>query len=197
MRLYWAPKTRSLTALWVLEESGIPYERELVDIREPERSPRFLEINPMGKVPSLEDGAARLAEQAAICAYVAERVGGDALAPAAGEPLRGRYFHWLFFAATCIEAAFAERFSGMKLPTTQAGWGDAAKVFRVIDQLVAAGPWVLGEKFSAADVMIGSGLNFGVLFKAIEPTPAVEAYLARCRARPAFKRAMAIDEAGV
>ncbi len=197
MKLYWAPKTRSLRALWMLEEAGLPYELERVDIQSPDRSERFLAVNPMGKVPALEDGEARLAESAAICAYVAEKAGNAGLAPALGDPLRGRYFHWLFFAPGCIEPAFAEKFAGMKLSSFQAGWGDFDKVFRVLDNLLAHGPWVLGENFSAADVMIGTDLLFGVeMFKAVEPTPAFAAYLARCKARPALQRALAIDEAG-
>ena len=198
MRLYWAPKTRSLRALWMLEEAGLPYERERIEIQAPERSARFLAVNPMGKVPALEDGEARLAESAAICAYVAEKASDAGLAPALGDPMRGRYFHWLFFAPACIEPAFAEKFTGMKMPTTAAGWGDFDKVFRVLDKVLSAGPWVLGERFSAADVMIGTDLMFGVeRFKIVDITPAFTAYLDRCKARPALQRAQAIDEAGV
>ena len=86
----------------------------------------------------------------------------------------------------------------MKMPPGQAGWGDAAKVFRVLDQLVSAGPWVLGDRFSAADVMIGTDLLYGVeMFKIVEPKPSFAAYIERCKARPALQRALAIDEAGV
>lgn len=197
MKLYWAPKTRSLRALWMLEEAGLRYELERIDIQVPERSERFLAVNPMGKVPALEDGEARLAESAAICAYVAEKASGAGLAPVFGDPLRGRYFHWLFFAPGCIEPAFAEKFSGMKLPTSAAGWGDFDKVFRVLDKALSVGPWILGETFSAADVMIGTDLIFGVeRFKLVEPTPTFLSYLDRCKARPALQRALAIDEAG-
>lgn len=197
MKLYWAPKTRSLRALWMLEEAGLPYELERIDIHSPERHERFLAVNPMGKVPALEDGEARLAELAAICAYVAEKAIKAGLAPALGNPLRGRYFHWLFFAPGCIEPAFAEKIAGLKLPSSQAGWGDFEKVFRVLDNLLAHGPWVLGENFSAADVMIGTDLLFGVeMFKLVEPTTAFTAYLDRCKARPALQRALAIDAAG-
>lgn len=197
MKLYWAPKTRSLRALWMLEEAGLPYELERIDIHAPERSARFLAVNPMGKVPALEDGEARLAESAAICAYVAEKAAGAGLAPTLGDPLRGRYFHWLFFAPGCIEPAFAEKFTGMKLASSAAGWGDFDKVFRVLDKVLATGPWILGERFSAADVMIGTDLMFGVeRFGLVPTTPAFAAYLARCKARPALQRALAIDEAG-
>ena len=104
MKLYWAPGTRSLRTLWMLEEAGAPYERVLVDLRNGgQNDPAFRRINPMGKVPAFEDGAAQLAESAAICAYIAERCPEAGLAPQIGDPLRGRYFHWLFFAPGCIE----------------------------------------------------------------------------------------------
>src|SRR5438105_12576428 len=100
MKLYWAPKTRSLRALWVLEEAGVTYERALVDIRGGgQNDPEFRAVNPMAKVPALADGEARLAESAAICAYVAERYPQARLAPEIGAPARGRYLHWLFFAS--------------------------------------------------------------------------------------------------
>src|SRR6516225_6145346 len=99
MKLYWAPQSRAFRALWMLEEAGCPYERVLVDIRKGEQSaPAFRAVNPMMKVPALTDGAAAVAESAAICAYVAERVPEARLAPPLGDPGRGRYLHWLFFA---------------------------------------------------------------------------------------------------
>ena len=100
MKLYWAPQTRAFRAVWMLEEAGRPYERVLIDIRNGAQStPAFQVVNPMMKVPALADGAAMVAESAAICAYVAERVPEANLAPPPGDPSRGRYLHWLFFAA--------------------------------------------------------------------------------------------------
>ena len=195
MKLYWAPGTRSLRTLWMLEEAGVPYERILVDIRNGgQNDPAFRRINPMGKVPAFEDGAAQLAESAAICAYIAERCPEAGLAPPAGDPLRGRYFHWLFFAPACIEPAFAQKFAKFDMPTTAAGWGDFDRVINTLESVLSQGPWILGERFSAADVMIGSDLLFGVeRFKIVEPRPVFAAYLARCHARPALQRALAID----
>jgi glutathione S-transferase len=195
MKLYWAPQSRSIRALWMLEEAGLPYERVLVDIRKGEqRDPAFLRINPMGKVPALEDGEAKLAESGAICAYVADRHPEAGLAPPVGDPLRGRYLHWLFFAAGCIEPAFLQKMRGLEIPSVQAGWGDAGRVIDVLDQALDPGPWLLGERFSAADVMIGTDLHFGVeILGLIEPRPAFTSYLARCAARPALQHARAID----
>jgi glutathione S-transferase len=199
MKLYWSPQSRAGRALWMMEEAGAPYERVLVDIRSgAQNSPAFHKINPMEKVPALTDGDAAVAESAAICAYVAERVPEAGLAPPIGDPMRGRYLHWLFFASGCIEAAFTEKFTKASLPSTSmAGWGSFDRVIGVIEEAVAQGPWLLGERFSAADVMVGSDVNFGInVFKLVEPRPALTAYVARCTARPAFQRAQAIDAAG-
>ena len=197
MKLYWAPRTRSLRGLWILEEAGRPYERELIDIRSGKQStPEYHRINPMEKVPALSDSEAMVAESAAICAYVAERVPEAGLAPPVGDPLRGRYLQWLFFAAN-IEAAFTQKFAKVEIPSSQACWGDFDRVFGVIDEAVTKGPWILGERFSGADVMIGGDLHFGIhVLKIVEPRPASAAYVARCIERPAFKRAQAINEAG-
>lgn len=199
MKLYWAPQSRAFRALWMMEEAGCPYERVHVDIRKgAQNAPAFRAINPMMKVPALTDGEAAVAESAAICAYVAERCPEADLAPPLGSPKRGRYLHWLFFAAGCIEAAYTEKFTGAKLPnTSQAGWSSFERVVDVLDAAVQPGPWLLGEQFTAADVMIGADLNYGInVFKIVEPRPALAAYVARCTGRPAFQRAQAIDAAG-
>jgi len=200
MKLYWCPQTRSLRALWMMEEAGRPYERVLVDIRKGgQDTPEFRAINPMGKVPALTDGAARLAESAAICAYVAERCPEAGLAPALGDPARGRYLHWLFFAGGCIEPAYTQKFTGLTLPggAVSAGWGSFERVADVLEAAVESGPWLLGERFSAADVMVGNDLYYGLhLLKIIPPRPAFLAYTARCAERSAWKRAQAIEAAG-
>jgi len=191
MKLYWAPRSRSFTALWLMEETGKPYERVLTDITSGgQRTPEYLAINPMGKVPALQDGAATLAEAAAICAYVAERCPEAQLAPALGDPLRAKYLYWLFFAPGCIEPAMVQVATKIEMNSVAAGWGDAQRVYDVLDKALEKGPWILGEKFSAADVAIGSALNFSVrLFKMVPSRPSFDAYLARCMARPAFQRA--------
>jgi len=197
MKLYWIPKTRSFRAVWMLEEAGLPYERVRMDMGNL-ATPEFRAINPMMKVPALEDGDARLAESAAICAYVADKAVDAGLAPALGDPARGRYLHWLFFSSNCMEAAFTEKMAKVDLPTTAAGWGSFDRVMDVLEGAIMPGPWALGERFSAVDVMFGTDLGFGMgLLKVIEPRPAFTAYLERCHARPAFQRALAIEAAGV
>src|SRR4051812_29464091 len=135
MKLYWSPRSRSFSAIWLLEETGKPYERVLVDIDTgAQKSPEFLAVNPMGKVPALKDGEATVAEQGAICAYVADRFPDAGLAPAPGDPLRAKYLHWLFFVPGCIEPAIVQLFTKLEIPSRTAGWGDATQVFDVLDQ---------------------------------------------------------------
>jgi len=197
MKLYWSPRTRAFRAVWMLEESGLPYVRVRMDMNAL-ATPEFRAINPMMKVPALEDGDARLAESAAICAYVADKAVDAGLAPALGDPARGRYLHWLFFSSGCVEAAFTEKMAKVDLPTTAAGWGSFDRVMDVLEQAITPGPWALGDTFSAVDVMFGTDLGFGMgILKVIEPRPAFTAYLDRCHARPAFQRAVAIEAAGV
>jgi glutathione S-transferase len=191
MKLYWSPRSRSFTALWLMEETGQPYERVLTDITTgAQRAPEYLAINPMGKVPALQDGAATLAEAAAICAYVAERCPDAKLAPPVGDPARAKYLYWLFYGPSCIEPAIVQLATKIEMNPVAAGWGDAQRVIDVLDAALQKGPWLIGESFSAADIVIGSGLNFGMrLFKMIPARPSFEAYVARCMARPAFQRA--------
>jgi glutathione S-transferase len=191
MKLYWAPRSRSFTALWLMEETGQPYERVLTDITSGgQKTPEYLAVNPMGKVPALQDGSATMAEAAAICAYVAERYPEAKLAPAPGDPLRAKYLYWLFFAPSCIEPAMVQVATKIEMSSVAAGWGDAQRVFDVLDRALEKGPWILGENFSAADIAIGAALNFAVrLFKMVPSRPSFDAYIARCTARPAFQRA--------
>src|SRR6202167_1900640 len=163
MKLYWSLRSRSFSALWLMEETGQPYERVLTDISKgAQKAPEYLAINPMGKVPALQDGDATLAEAAAICAYVAERYPEAKLAPLPGDPLRAKYLYWLFFAPSCIEPAMVQIATKIEMNPTSAGWGDAQRVFDVLDAALTKGPWILGENFSAADIASGSGLNFAV-----------------------------------
>jgi glutathione S-transferase len=189
MKLYWSPRTRSFSALWLMEETGQAYERVLVDISKgAQKRPEYLAINPMGKVPALQDGEATLAEAAAICAYVAERHPEAKLAPPPGDPLRAKYLYWLFFGPGCIEPAMVQVATKVEMNPVAAGWGDAQRVFDVLDVALAKGPWILGESFSAADIGIGSGLNFAVrLFKMVPARASFDRCLRRAAGIPARK----------
>ena len=197
MQLYWCPRTRSATALWLMEETGKPYERVLIDISTgAQKQADYLAINPMGKVPALRDGEVTLAENAAICAYVAERYPDAKLSPPPGDPLRAKFLYWLFFLPGCIEPAMVQLSTKFEINPVAAGWGEAQRPFDVLDAALSKGPWLLGENFSAADVAMGSMLNFAVrMFKIVPQRPSFDAYIDRCVARPAFQRAQKIAAA--
>ncbi|HET6379112.1 MAG TPA: glutathione S-transferase N-terminal domain-containing protein, partial [Methylocella sp.] len=125
MKLYWAPRTRSLRALWILEEAGEPYEGIRLNLSTGEqKTAAFRAINPMAKVPALTDGLVSVSESGAICAYVAEAVPKAGLAPPLGDPSRGRYLQWLFFSPGCIEQAFLAKHAQISVRPEAAGFGD-------------------------------------------------------------------------
>ena len=194
MKLYWSPRSRSFSGLWLMEETGQPYERVLTDISTgAQKTPEFLAVNPMGKVPALKDGDVSIAEASAICAYVAERYPDAKLAPPVGDPRRAKYLQWLFFSPGCIEPAIIQIFTKIDVPTSTAAWGSATQVFDVLDAALEKGPYLLGDTFSAADIMIGSGLNFAVrMFKMVPTRPSFDRYIDACSARPAFQHAEVI-----
>lgn len=195
MKLYWCPKTRAIRALWMLEELGVPFERVFIDIRDPSAKARadFRAVSPMGKVPALEDGATHLSDSGAICAYLADQYPKAGLAPAIGSAGRGEYLQWLMFTNSVIEPAMAEKFSNTPVSSSAHGWGSFPQMFEVLKAGLATGPWILGERFSAADVLLGTSCTFMRQFKILDGEPALSAYADRCAARPAFQRAAALD----
>ncbi len=126
MKLFWCPRTRAARALWMLEESGAPYERVLVDIRDPDREddPDFLAASPMGKVPALADGDVRMSDSAAICLYVADKYRENNLSPSIDDPDRGRFLYWMIFTPGVIEPSMSDKFRGLETNRFQSGWGD-------------------------------------------------------------------------
>ena len=191
MKLYWSPRSRSFTTLWLMEETGEPYERVLTDISTgANKTPYYLAINPMGKVPALADGDAVMAESAAICTYVADRYPQAKLAPPIGDPRRAKYLQWMFFAPSCIEPAILQAYLKLEIPAVSAAWGSTTQTFDVLDQALEKGPWLLGDDFSAADVAIGAGINYAIrMFKMVPTRPNFDRYLDACAARPAFQTA--------
>lgn len=198
MKLFWCPQTRSARALWMMEEAGVPYERIKIDIRDRSapRDPEFALASPMGKVPALADGEARFADSAAICMYVADKYRQAKLAPAIDDPKRGAYLWWMTFTPGVIEPAMAEKFTGGKPDRFRSGWGDFELMIETIEKGLGDGPWLLGADFSAADVMVGSSVYFMKQFGMLPDKPALNAYVERCLARPAYRRALEIDSRG-
>lgn len=197
MKLYWAPQTRSTRAIWMLEEAGADYELELVELRKSPRedSAEFLRASPMGKVPALADGDVMMAESAAICLYIADRYAAGTLAPAVDDPQRGSFLYWMMYTPAVVEPAMTEKVSKVEPNRGRNGWGDFDLMIRTFEQGLDGKEWILGDRFTAADVMLGSSAVFLRLFGMLPDSKSLEAYADRCLARPAYQKAMAVNEA--
>jgi glutathione S-transferase len=197
LTLYHAAPSRSSTTLWMLEEVGQPYGIHLLSIKKGDnREHPYLDINPMGKVPALKHGDAIITEVAAICCYLADAFPEAGLNVPLGDPRRGPYLKWLFFAPGVIEPAIMDRaFPRVAAPPRAAlGYGDFDTAIDVLAKAVTPGPFLMGEKFTAADVVIGSQLRWATIFKLIPERKEFTDYVARFAGRPAVKRAQAKDE---
>lgn len=192
--VYYAPRTRAMTALWLLEELGLEYQLESFDVHSGrQRQPDYLALNPMGKVPLVVDQGVPVAELDAIAIYLCDRFPKAGLAPAFDDPDRAAYLRWIFFASAIIEPCFAEVLFGWDLPSGSVAWGSFERMMAALHTGLAGGPFLLGDAFSAADLVVGAALRFGLMFGAITDAPEVEAYVQRCHARPAFERATQIE----
>jgi len=198
MRLWWCPATRAVRVLWMIEELGIPCERVRIDIRDEaaKAAPAFRRASPMGKVPAIEEGETRLWDSGAICAWLADRHPEAGLAPAINAPDRGAWLQWLMFNNSVIEPAMLEKFvpDAPRNPSAF-GWGSFDAMIAVLRDGIGQGPWILGERFSAADVMLGSAVVAMRRFNILPAEPVLHAYADRCLARPAHQRALAADQA--
>jgi glutathione S-transferase len=197
LTLYHAAPSRSSIVRWMLEEVGEPYEIQLLSLSKGEnRAPDYLAVNPMGKVPALRHGDAVITEAAAICAYLADEFPRAKLSVPIGDSRRGPYLKWLFFGPSCIEPAMMDRAFPRKEEARRAalGYGDFDTVIKVLTDAVARGAYITGEQFTAADVVIGSTLRFGMLFKLLPEQPEFTAYTGRLAQRPALQRAEAKDK---
>jgi glutathione S-transferase len=197
LTLYHAAPSRSSIVHWMLEEIGEPYDLNLLNLKNGDnRKPDYLKINPMGKVPALRHGNMIMTEVAAICTYLADVFPQAGLNVPAGDPRRGPYLQWLFFSPSCAEFAMMDKMFPRKeaAPRNALGYGDYDTTFNVLADAVRGGPWILGDQFTAADVVIGSLLRWGMMFKGVPERPEFVAYAGRCAERPALKRATAKDE---
>jgi glutathione S-transferase len=189
--LYFAPASRSFTPHWLLEELRVPYQAQLVDIRKrAQKSPSYLQINPMGKVPALTDGDLVVSENPAICIYLADRYSCGELAPKMDDPARGPYLRWMIFSTAVFEPAVYLAEPPDPVAASGRGWGDRVTVLRVLDQALATNSFLLGERFTAADIMLGSLLSISLFNGRIpEASRALIEYDKRLASRPAFRRA--------
>jgi glutathione S-transferase len=197
LTLYHAAPSRSSITRWMLEETGEPYDIHLLSMSKGDnRTPEYLAVNPMGKVPALKHGDTVITEVAAICAYLADEFPRAKLSVPIGTPRRGVYLKWLFFGPSCIEAAVIDRASPRKEEPRRAmlGYGDFDTVMDVTAKAIAKGPFLMGEQFTAADVIVGSNLRWGMMFKLLPERSEFVAYTNRLAARPALQRAEAQDK---
>ena len=193
--LYTNPMSRGRIARWMLEEVGQPYRAEVLGYGGTMKSPEYLAINPMGKVPAIKHGDRVVTEGAAICAYLADAFPGADLAPPSAD--RADYYRWLFFAAGPIEQAVTNKSLGFEVPADRAamaGYGSFTAVMDAMEHAVTRQEYVAGDRFTAADVYFGSQIGWGLQFGSIETRPAYVAYWSRISARPAYARASEIDD---
>jgi glutathione S-transferase len=198
LTFYTNPQSRGQIARWMLEEVGEPYDQVLLDYGTTMKSPDYLAINPMGKVPAIRHGDVVVTEGAAICAYLADAFPEKGLAPPPGDPGRGTYYRWMFFGAGPVETAVTNhhlKWDPTPEQSMMVGYGGYGAVLDVLQTLVASGPYLLGERFSALDIYLGSQIAWGIGFGTMEKRPGFEDYVARITARPAYAKANAIDAA--
>jgi glutathione S-transferase len=197
LTLYHASPSRSSIALWMLEEIGRPYDVKLLRLSEGDNfKPDYLAINPMGKVPALQHGDTVITEVAAICTYLADAFPDAKLAVLIGDPRRGVYLKWLVFGPGCFEPAVTDRAAPRKEEARRAmlGYGDFDTTMNVVAQAVAKGPYLMGEQFTAADVVIGANIRWGMMFKLVPERKEFLDYAARLAVRPAAQRAQERDK---
>lgn len=187
--LFHDPRSRGGTTAWMNEELGDACEIRLVDLRAgATQKPDYLELNPMAKIPTLTHGKIVVTEAAAICAYLADAFADKGLAPAPSDPKRGPYYRWMFFAPSVIEPMMLDVLGNVTRENAgAAGHGDPERVMKTINTALSSEPYLLGEQFTAADVVMGSTLRFATMFGAIEKEGAIASYLNRVMDRPAFK----------
>jgi glutathione S-transferase len=196
LTLYTNPMSRGRIARWMLEEVGAEYETVVLDYDKSMKADAYRAINPMAKVPALVHNGKTITECAAICAYLAEAFPEAGLAPRDDE--RADYYRWLFYAAGPVEAAVGNRALGVVPDAAQQrmiGYGSLDRVIDVLEQAVAAHPYIAGDRVTAADVYVGSQVIWGMQFGWLPKRPTFTDYAARLIERPAYKRAGDLDDA--
>ena len=184
MKLYYNPQSRAVITKWMLDECGAQYEIVPIDFTKSEhKAPEFLKINPAGKLPALVDGDSKIFEGTAICLYLGDKFPQANLAPKIGGPERGRYLSLMVYATSQLEPAMGDALLKVEsLP--QRGWTDFATAQTVVEGELGKGPYLFGDWFTAADIMIGSMFIWKRIFGAPPGRPVLEAYVDRLLARP-------------
>lgn len=196
LTFYHSAPSRGNIVHWMLQELGIEFDVKMIDIRNGEgQTPEFLALNPLGKVPTIVHGDTVVTEAAAICCYLADMFPAAGLAPALDDPMRGEYLRWLFFSPSTIEPALIDRVrkqeAGDRSMSPYRDWDTLMAMLR--DVIGNAQPWILGEKFTTVDVVMGSAIRYGRMFDILPETPVFEDYIRRINLRPAYVRMQEID----
>nr|WP_244624910.1 glutathione S-transferase family protein [Rhizobium daejeonense] len=195
---YTNPMSRGRIVRWMLEETGVPYRTEILPFGQPMKNEEYCSINPMGKVPSIIHRQKVVTECAAICAYLADAFPQAGLAPPTMD--RADYYRWMFFAAGPLEAAVSNRALGFVVPEERRrmiGYGSYEDVMATLQRAVSGNTYIAGERFTAADVYVGSHIGWGLQFGSIERRPAFVDYLERLSQRHAYQRAAELDDAAM
>jgi glutathione S-transferase len=188
--LYHHPFSRAANVVWMLEELGVGYELRFVDFaRGGQKAPEILAMNPMGKIPILQDGDVIVTESAAIGIYLADRYSPGTLAPALDDPARGPYLRWSLFAPSVIEPGLMAKGGGWQFRPSNAGWGTHESLIAAMESAIAGRTYLLGDRFSMADTIFGGTVRYMLRFKLLEPSPTFTAYAERLATRPALQRA--------
>lgn len=192
---YHSPNTRSSSVLILLEELDAPYTLKDLNFKVgAQREPEYLAVNPMGKVPAIVHNGALVTELGAVFIYLADAFPQKKLAPQIGDPLRGPYLRWLAFYGSAFEPAIMDRYTKQEPPRSMSAYGDFETVMAVINKQLAAGPYLLGERFSAADILWATALRWTTGFGLVPMTPEISAYIERVGSRPAFARVAETDK---
>jgi glutathione S-transferase len=194
---YGHPLSRARIARWMLEEVGAQYETKILEFGHSMKEPDYLAINPMGKVPAIRHGDTVVTEAAAICAYLADAFPDAGLAPPHGSRERGPYYRWLFFGAGPVDAAVTDKALGFVVPSERegmVGYGNLERTLAALEGQLYRTEYIAGDRFTAADVFVGSQIGWGMAFRGIDKRPAFERYWSLISARPAALRAKEIDD---
>ncbi|TLG79111.1 glutathione S-transferase family protein [Methylocystis sp. B8] len=193
---YHAPRTRASAVLTLLEELDVPYELRVLNFQLGEqRQPEYLTVNPLGKVPAIVHNGALVTELGAIFIYLADAFPQKGLAPAIGDSLRGPYLRWLVFYGSAFEPAVTDRSMNREpAPASRSPYGDFDGVMALINAQLAKGPYLFGERFTAADILWGTALRWTVGFGLVPETEQISAYVERITTRPCFARVAQTDE---
>lgn len=192
-----APQTRSGATRALFEELGVDYDMHVLSLKAGDtRQPEYLAINPMGKVPAIRHGDALVTEQPAVMMYLADLYPDSKLAPAIGDPLRGPYLRWMVFYGSCFEPAVIDKSMQREpAPPSTSPYGDFDTMLDTLTDQLGRGPYLLGDTFSAADVLYGTALNWMTQFKLVPELSVIRDYIERVTSRAAMRRAAEADTA--